>query len=157
MAVTEFKLKIDLDLPNSIPHSFLLLQKFARRLRRLSTDCSVDLSSLRIFVTNKGLHIYITVSCNIKMSEREKLMFTLILQSFLLDDSGRSYANLMRLLGKRRGRFNLMFKCKNKYTLENGKVKHEVIHCEKRNRLLERYILYIAFRIPYSPNKPKVL
>jgi len=155
MVVTRFELKIDLDLPNSIPHSFLLLQKFARRLRRLASDCFVDLDSLRTFVTNKGLHIYITVTCDIDMSEREKLMFTLILQSFLLDDSGRSYANLMRLLGKRRGRFNLMFKCKNKYYYENGRIKHEVVHCEKRNKLLERYILYIAFRIPYSPIKPK--
>jgi len=132
-------LKIDLDLfgyytpkPLILYFAFSRLISFGNWLNVFSRTFTVR--KLEVYNTNKGLHIYITIA--------EKLTdIEIALIRSTIDDHVRALFNALRVTGWEFGAFNILFRVKS-FIYPQG-IKR--LHCEKRNKLLERFFKKFIF------------
>lgn len=96
-------------------------------------DVVFGVERLEVYGTKNGLHLYVGIGEDLEP-------WTVLLVQQAVDDPFRIMFNTLRIMGRLRGTFNLLFKRKYRVVFEGGRiVEREVVHTERRLRLLERW------------------
>jgi len=126
-------LKLDIDFPVRIPNraiiEYLTMKKLMEVRAYIKTISKFyHVKKLEVYNTSKGIHLEI-------MLEEQLTKEQIQLLQAPIDDKMRNLFNALRLIGKIKGTWNLLFK--EKWKFEKGKLK--LIHKRTKNKLLTKW------------------
>lgn len=80
-------------------------EEFVSKLRFASINLGLEIGKVKVYETNKGLHIYIDVYSELKLNSKDICFIQLLLGS----DYKRELFNWIRIRGRYRGKWNVLF------------------------------------------------